>query len=176
MTIDLGALSPDERAEWSALLSDALNGSRSADAAAVTRAEAALADAQRAGCDWPAIVTRQMVRAQLRLQLKGVAKSESMVSVSYNGRIVAKTARRGVRARDAAGVQYHQQKLIEDMTWDEFDEWAAMNDAQINGLLVNRHMAKLLMRLHQSHATAATVRDALKAADTTLDELLADAA
>lgn len=176
MAINRAALSPDERAEYDALMSEALNGSRSADVAAVDRAEAALVSAEQAGRDWPSIIMRMAMREQLRVELKSIAKRESMVSVDYHGRIVAKTSRRGVSGRDDAGERYHQQKLIEDMTWQEFGEWVALNDAQIKGLEVNRHMALKLQTLRTSYPDSATVGDALAAAGVTLAEFMAEGA
>jgi len=174
--INVKALSIDERIEWQQLLSDALNGDRQATEMAVSRALHMMDQAERAGRQWPEEVRRQAVRASLKDSLKAQAKSEDSVLVDYHGRLVAKDRRRGVRTLVEGGKRVFQQRLIDEMTWDEFETWASMNNEQIEGLLVNREVANALAALHVKYPETETVSEALALDGISLDDLLAGAA
>ncbi len=173
MPVNWKSLSIEEREEFRNLMSEALNGSRQSDAPAVMRAIAAVDGADGAGRTWPDEIRRQALYQLLQGELKRIAKEESMVSVDYNGRPVQKTARRGVAERQVDGTIQRQQKLWTDMTWEQFEAWSAMNDAQIDGLMVNRHAAAKLRTLHEQFPDSETVGDALAEIGVTLDEFLA---
>ena len=172
MPVNWKALSIEERDEFRSLMSEALDGSRQPDISAVARAMDAMEAADRAGRAWPDEVRRQAIHQLLQSELKRIAKEESMVSVDYNGRFVQKTARRGVVKRQIDGTTYRQQSLWTDMTWEEFEGWSAMNDAQIDGLMVNRHAAAKLRTLHERFPESRTVGEALAAIGATLEEFL----
>ena len=172
MPVNWKALSIEERDEFRSLMSEALDGSRQPDVSAVARAMDAMEAADRAGRAWPDEVRRQAIHQLLQSELKRIAKEESMVSVDYNGRFVQKTARRGVVKRRIDGTTHRQQSLWTDMTWEEFEGWSAMNDAQIDGLMVNRHAATKLRTLHERFPESRTVGEALAAIGATLEEFL----
>jgi hypothetical protein len=172
MALDRSALSPEERVELDSLLSSALNGSRNADPAAVDRAEAALVSAEQSGREWPSIVMRQAMRAQLQVELKSIAKDESMAMVDYQGRLIAKTLRRGVKRRNSDGSMSWQQALINEMSWPEFVNWIDMNAAQIEGLRVNQAMADQLLPLREKFPDSVGPGDACSRLGVSIEDYL----
>lgn len=173
MAMSLKYLSPDERDGWHELLNAALNGSRQADTAAIDRAMAMLDQADRAGQPWPDLVREQIVRDGLRAALKAYAKAEAATVVVYNGSPIIRTARRGVRSRDAAGVVAYEQKLLWEMDWAEVGAWADANEAQIRGLLATRDMARKLKDLHRMAPRSTGPADAAAQLGTTVEKVLA---
>lgn len=166
-------LSPEERNEWDTLLGDALNGSRTVDDAAVTRAESMLADAQQAHQPWASVIVRSLILRGLRAALNAKSKSESVALVSYNGTHVAKTTRLGTKRRRHDGSLESQQVLLHEMSWDELGAWLNMIKSQISSLLVNESMAQRLMPLRDRFPDTFGPREACDLLGMTVDEYLA---
>lgn len=166
-------LSPEEREEYAALLDDALNGSRQADMAAIDRMERMVAQADRAGREWPALLYRQWYREGMRAALKEHAKAQSRALVSYQGRLVSKDTRRGVLRETDSGQRAFQQVLFDDMSWSEFDEWRSRNADQIAALEINEVMAQKLDALRVLAPKSTGIGDACALLGTTVEAVLA---
>lgn len=169
-------MDPDERAEWAEMLDESLNGSRQADQPAIDRLEAMLAQAERAGRVWPGVLQRQWLREGCRTALKDHAKAQARVEVAYNGRVVTKSARRGVRVIGPDGTHQWQQKLFASMTWDEFDESRKLNLEQIESLRINEVAAQRIAALRVLVPDSTGPQDAADRLGTSLEAVLADAA
>lgn len=161
-------MSPKDRQEWSDLLSAALNGSRRVDTAAVDRAEKALS----AFPFWR-IITRQYVRAGLRKALNDISKTESISMVSYNGALIAKTTRKGVRRRLADGSLEHQQVLWHELSWVELEQWLSTITGQLSAALVNQDSARRLLTLRDDFPESYGPGEACTALGTTVEAFLA---
>jgi hypothetical protein len=166
-------LSPEERAEYAQAIDDALNGSQQADVAAIDRLEDYMAQADRAGRQWPGLIYRQLIREGLRGVLKSRAKARSRILVDFRGQLVGKDARRGVLVTGADGREVWQQKLFDQMTWDEFDQWERRNDEQITALEINRVMAQKIRALQMLVPDSSGPADACARLGTTLEDVLA---
>ena len=142
-------LSSDEREEWAKLLSDALNGSRTVDDAAMQRAERYLADAEQAHRPWVRIVVRSFIIAGLRNALTRLAKRESVVLMAYNGQPVATTTRIGTKQRRPDGRVEHQISALSVVTWAQLEEWLDMIEQQLAAGLVNQEKGRRLLALRE---------------------------
>jgi hypothetical protein len=166
-------LSPEEREEYASLLDDALNGSRQADVAAVDRMEQMLAQADRIGREWPALLYRYWQREGMRNALKAHAKAQSRALVAHDGRLVSKDTRRGVLRETEDGRQSWQQVLFIDMTWDEFDQFRRRNADDIAALEINEVMAQKIDALRVLAPDSTGIGDACEQIGTTLEAVLA---
>ena len=168
--------SADEREEIDTLLSEALNGSRSTDAASIGRFLAAVAAAERAGRVWPQVLRDLALWEWTHTAQKSIAKRESVVFFDHAGRTVGKATRVGKRVRRDDGAQGFQQALIADMTWDELSAWGDLIRAQIDGLAPNLSIVQRLQGLHQRMPNTHGPGEACELLGTTVEEFLAEAA
>lgn len=166
-------MDPEERAEWALMLDESLNGSRQADQAAIDRLEVAMESAAASGRLWPQIVERQWLREGMRLTLQAYTKEQDTVLVGWQGRQVSKSARRGVRVVDEqTGRTSWQQKLFEQMTWEQFDGWRENNQTQIESLQINEVMASKIAALRVLAPESTGPQDAAEQIGTTLEAVL----
>jgi hypothetical protein len=173
MSVPLKYLSPEERREWECGLDDALDESGQADLASVDRLEGFIAEADRAGREWPDIIRRQWQREGMRLALKSRLKSRETVEVAYNGQVVTKPASRGVRVVLEDGAMVWQQRLFESMTWEELTQAQLLNREQINSLRINDAIAAKLIALQTLAPDSTGPKDACDQLGTTIDAVLA---
>lgn len=166
-----------ERQEYLAALDEALAACGGApDPGAVDALAGALDGAARAGRAWADAVRDRLVRDDLRGHLKTRAKAAAVALVAYDGRVVARTVRVGVRRRAAAGPAHWQQALLEDLTWAELADFLAMVRSQIGSLLVNQAMAGRLLALRADHPGTRGPAQACAALGTTVEAFLATGA
>jgi hypothetical protein len=174
MSAEIPALSPEERGEWSKLLSDALNGSRRVDAAAIDRAELAVREAERKRLPWVGLVLRAILREGLRKRLSRLSKSEAVVLMANNGSPVATTTRIGVRRRRSGGVSEPTLEALSVVTWEQVEAWLTMIESQVAAALVNRAKAAKLLTLHKRFPDSIGPGDACEQLGTTVEAFLTE--
>lgn len=173
MSVPLKYLSPEERDEWKAALNDALDKSGQADLGAVDHLEEFVAQADRAGRNWPDVIRRHWHREGMRLALKVHLRSRRTVQVAYNGQIVSKPATRGVRVALEDGSLVWQQKLFESMTWEQLAQARSLNSEQIDSLTINEVLASKLSALKVLVPDSTGPKDACDQLGTTIEAVLA---
>jgi len=167
-------LDPEEREEWDGMLADALEKSGGqSDQTAIDFVESAIGQAERAGRLWPELLRRQWDREGMRVALVQYAKAQATVLVAHDGKLIGKTARRGVRVTAPSGRRVWQQTLFHQMTWPEFYQWRAINRNQIEALEINAGMAAKIADLHSQAPDSMGPQDACVALGTSLEEVLA---
>lgn len=169
-------MTDEECQEWEAMLAeahgDASNGGKATKAmASILRR--LLLDAEQAGRRWAASVLDDATVDGLHAMLKKSLKSKSVVPVSYDGRVIGKPMRVGVRRKRADGTKQWQQALIHDLTWDELAEHLRMINEMIGGLLVNQAVARRLFTLREQFPQTAGPAEACSQLGMTVDEFLA---
>jgi hypothetical protein len=165
-------LSPEERVEWNALLSDALNGSRRVDDDAIDRAERMLSDAEQAHRSWVGIVTRGIIRSGLRGHLSQISKAEHVVLMAHNGSVVSTTTQLGVKRRRSDGSVERQLEALSVISWAQLEEWLSLIEAQIDAGLVNRAKANRLLALRSQFPDTVGPAEACERMGVTVEQYL----
>jgi hypothetical protein len=121
--MDRKHLSPEERAEYDALLYDAgydEHGDRRPSGEIGDRVHDLLADAVRAGRAWAGYVIDDDARMGHLARFKRWDKVRALIEVNHQSVIVKRSAVMGVKRRDAeTGASYDQQVLYAEMSWSE---------------------------------------------------------
>ncbi len=166
-------LTNDESQEIDDLLSEALNGSRTADDASAQRFLGQVAKADRAGRDWPDKLRELALWEWARDRQKDIAKRESVVMIDHNGRKVGKATRVGKRVKRVDGTKSFQQSLISDMSWTELFDWGSLIAAQMEGLRPNLTIVQRLRSLYEQMPDTAGPAEACKRLGVTVEDYLA---
>jgi hypothetical protein len=114
-------LSPEERAEFAAILDEAR--SLPAPGDRIDHVQRCVDDAEQARRPWASIAQREAAREGWAKALK--ARDDELLKVavlSHDGEVLTKPRKVGTRKVDAATGEAHRQRsLLELMTWDELD-------------------------------------------------------
>jgi hypothetical protein len=171
-------LTPDERAEYDALLYDAgydadgkpmpshLIGPR------MVNALRSAVNAQRPWAEW--VLEDLLVSGALRRWRKW-NKQRDVVTVAGKSYTVTKPAAIGVRRRNDQGETYFQAVLWEDLTRDELEQIIARAAKQIDSESKTIQTAKRLLKLMTRVPEAQTVAEATAAIGTSTEAFLAAA-
>lgn len=118
--IDRAAWSPEERAEFEALLSAVVIASRDSSDR-LDLMDELITDAIQAHRPWATEVARAARREGFAREIKRHQDRER-VSVSYDGRVLSVPAVQARKVVDSSGVVTYQRGLIELWTWEELRE------------------------------------------------------
>lgn len=159
-----------EREELDAALSAALNGSRKPSRDSAQRALELIEAAEAAGREWPALFRDGAAEDKCFTMQKGIAKRESVVLVTHDGKPIGKSTRVGRSRRRADGSWTMDQALFSEMTWDEVAAWAGLILGQIEGLKPNLTMVNRVLELRVAVPQSVGPGDAATSLGTTVGD------
>lgn len=134
---------PDERAEYDALVSESLTTSKA------TRERTAhfldgLSDAEQAQRRWAVEVARSLKETGAASHLKRAEKAANQAAVSYRGEVVAIPRTIGIKTPDASGATVDQQMLFDYIPFDRLEDKAK---EYVTNLRANRRNLDTVLRL-----------------------------
>lgn len=118
--IDRAAWSPEERAEFEALLAEVVDASRDT-AARLNLMDELITDAIQAHRPWASEVARSARREGFAREIKR-HQDRQRALVSYDGRVLSVPAVQARKVVDDDGAVSYQRELIELWTWEELRE------------------------------------------------------
>lgn len=168
-------MTPDERAEYDSLWSEAWEGGgQPVDVA--ERAILLLRDAEQAGRIWASYVLDAMtVEGATGMGKKWKKAREGKITIAYNGEIIGKTnSAYSLPDRDEdSGITTHQLKLFGDMPWAAVLKLLRQVEQQLTSANITRVAAKRMLELQKRHPDSWGPREAAAAEGLTLEEYLA---
>lgn len=168
-------LSHEENGELDAALTEAIGSDGKPNRDSAARAVDLIDAADAAGREWPDFVRREALLVWCFAKQKAIAKRESIVLVSHDGKLIGKATRVGRSVRKADGSRRFDQTLFSDMTWDEVGAWVGLIVSQIEGLTANMSMAARLFAMREQVPDSRGPGDAAAALGTTVAEWIEDA-
>ena len=166
-------LNREDQTEVNNLLSEALNGSRTPNPASSRRFISAMNKAEMEGRAWPEQLRETILEQWAYVQQKTIAKRESALLISHNGRSVVKATRVGRRKVRADGSRGPlQQELLSEASWAEVDDFLKQITIQMDGLDANRTMVAKLKKLQSRFPDTYGPNAACVEAGTTFGEYL----
>lgn len=118
--INRAAWSPEERAEYDALLAEVVAASTKT-AERLDLMDSKITDAVQAHRPWATEVLRAARRSGFSAEIRR-HQDQHRVPVAYDGRVLSVPAVQARRVVDESGVAGYQRELIELWTWDELRE------------------------------------------------------
>lgn len=117
-TVNRAAWSPEEHAEYEALLEEVVSSSRNTGER-LDLMERLMVDAIQAHRPWASEVARSATRHGYAAEIKAHQDRANIVLVSYEGRPLNVPGVQSRRVRNATGNTTHQRELISKWTWEQ---------------------------------------------------------
>lgn len=167
-------LSPEERAEYDALLRDAAydNGRLVRTAQYADRANRLLIDAVKAGRRWAEFELERALHDGLRSEVRRYVRRINQTTVTDLTGTKSRPSVYSVREDQPTGGVAWQPKLLSEFSLADLDALITASEAQLSAYVANRNAARHL-RDKLISTGASTVRDALAALGMSLEQALA---
>lgn len=171
----LKMLSPEERAEYNDLLSEAgyVDGAHAPSSEVGQRMHDLLENAARAGRPWAEWVLRDDALAGHLSRFKQWDKAREKQMAFVGGAIVPIAAVRGVKRFDKTGRRYDQQAFWREMSWDDVRAVLNGSKLRIRAEQITVSVATRLLMLHMEQPDSAGPADACDQAGYEFDAFMA---